>query len=349
VISRPKRKIDHVKYALELEDSGRPGFEDLFLIPSAVPELRLEQVDSTCWFLGKKLSAPLLINAMTGGHPEVKKINAGLGQAAFETGVAVAVGSQRAALEDPGVKDTYMVVRENNPNGVVLANLNAGCRYEDALEAVEMLQADGIQLYLNVAQELSMAEGDVDFRGVMENIACLVNRLPVPVIVKEVGFGMSRETVKSLVEAGVKYLDISGRGGTNFAAIEGGRRHVHDGPLLDWGIPTAPCLLEALAVAGDTEIIASGGIRSAGDVAKALVAGAGLAGIARPFLEVLMDNGVRGLVDYIEEIKLGLRSIMMAMGVQATAAMRSKPLVITGNTAQWLERRGIGINWYARR
>lgn len=349
IILRQKRKIEHVYYALELEDTGSTGFADLFLVPCAAPELRLEQVDCTCLFLGKKLRAPLLINAMTGGHPDVLEINAALGEVASRTGIAVAVGSQRAALENPGVRKTYTIMREKNPGGVVLANLDAGCRLEGALEAVEMVQADGIQLYLNVAQELSMPEGDVDFRGVMDNIARLVDELPVPVIVKEVGFGMSRETVKSLADMGVKYLDIGGRGGTNFAAIEGRRQGKSDVPLLDWGIPTAPALLEALSVSGNVEIIASGGIRSAADVAKALVAGAGLVGIARPFLQILMERGTEGLVEYIEEMKTGLRSIMMALGAGRLDMLRTKQLVITGMTAQWLMRRGIDINQYACR
>lgn len=332
-----------------MEDAGPSGFNDLFLIPAVVPELCLGQIDTRCSFLGKKLNAPLLINAMTGGHPDVKEINAGLSIAASRTGIAIAVGSQRAALEDAAVRDTYTVVRKNNPDGIVLANLNAGCRYEDAVEAVDMLQADGIQLYLNVAQELSMAEGDVDFRGVLDNIACLVDKLPVPVIVKEVGFGMSREAVKSLINLGVKYLDIGGRGGTNFAAIEGGRQGKTGGHLLHWGIPTATALLEAVSVAGEAKIIASGGIRSASDVAKALVAGASLAGIARPFLQVLVERSVQGLVEYIQEIILGLRSIMMALGAEVPAAMQAKQMVVTGDTARWLERRGIDVNWYARR
>jgi len=348
-IIRPKRKIDHVKHALQQVDSGQAGFSDITLIPEAVPDLKLERVDCTCSFMGKNLSAPLLINAMTGGHPEVKEINAGLAEAASVTGIAMAVGSQRAALEDSGVSDTYAVVREKNSGGVILANLNAGCSYDDALRAVEMLRADGIQLYLNAAQELSMAEGDVDFRGIIDNIAYLVDKLPVPVIVKEVGFGISGETVRSLTGAGVKYIDIGGRGGTNFAAIERGRQGKSEGPLLNWGIPTAASLLEALAAAGDAEIIASGGVRSPGDVAKALVAGVGMVGLAKPFLLVLTKNGVPGLVDYIEGMKLDLRTIMMALGVGSVNLMKTKPMVITGFTAEWMQRRGVDVNRFARR
>lgn len=291
----------------------------------------------------------MLINAMTGGHPDVKDINAGLGAAAARTGLAIAVGSQRAALEKPGVRDTYQVVRKNNPGGVVLANLNAQCSCQDALDAVEMLQADGIQLYLNAAQELSMAEGDVDFTGLLENISHLVDRLPVPVIVKEVGFGMSRETAGFLIAAGAKHIDIGGRGGTNFAAIEEKRQDESSGFLIDWGIPTAASLLEIAPLAGDVKIIASGGIRSAGDVAKTLVAGASLAGIARPFLQVLVEKSVPGLVDYIRALKQGLRSIMMLLGARAIAQMPGKQMVITGHTAEWLGRRGVDVNQYARR
>jgi len=349
LILRSKRKIDHINHSLHQEDAGGSGFTDLSLIPAVLPDLRLEQVDCKCSFLGKELNAPVLINAMTGGHPQVKEINAGLAQAAADTGIAVAVGSQRAAFDNAGVIDTYTVVRQKNPDGVVLANLNAGCSYDDAQAAVDMLEANAIQLHINIAQELSMAEGDVDFRGVMDNIALLADRLPVPVIVKEVGFGMSVETVSSLVNAGVMIIDIGGRGGTNFAAVEEGRSGRTGGPLLNWGIHTASSLLEALSVAGNAQIIATGGVRSPEDVAKALVAGAKLAGLAKPFLQVLMEKGVQALISYIEVMKFDLRIIMMALGASSLGQMSTKQLVITGTTAEWLERRGINVNIYARR
>lgn len=345
---RQKRKVEHIVWAMELEDYGLTGFDDLHLIPSTAPELSLEQVDCSCSFLGKTLSAPIIINAMTGGHPNVYKLNAGLAEASSIAGIAMAVGSQRAGLEKPEVEYTYKVAREKNRDGVILANINAGCKLEEAMSCVEMVQADGIQLYLNVAQELSMSEGDVDYRGIMDNISLLLEELPVPVIVKEVGFGMSWETVSSLAAVGVKYIDIGGKGGTNFAAIEAARQGKDNMPLVDWGIPTVPSMLEALTITGP-QIVVSGGVRTCGDIAKSLAAGAIMAGIAKPFLKVLMEKSVEGLVDYISELKTGLCHYMMAMGARNISEMRSKQMVVSGNTAQWLKSRGIDADFYARR
>jgi isopentenyl-diphosphate delta-isomerase len=331
------------------EVPGGSGFADLLLVHNALPELDWDKLDTSCSFMGKLLRAPLMINAITGGHAGVLEINRGLARAAAATGIAMAVGSQRAALDDPAVRHTFSVAREVNPQGLLLANLSAFCTLDEALEAINMIDADGIQLYLNVHQELAMREGEANFSGGLENIKHLVRNLPVPVLVKEVGSGMARETVAALAQAGVRYIDISGWGGTNFAAIEGRRAGKSSTPLEGWGIPTAVSLLEALNVSPSISVVASGGVRSAKDVAKALAAGALLAALAGPFLRVLKEGGLEGLVGYINEIITGLGGVMMLTGAQHLAALAQKPLVITGFTAEWLGRRGIDIDSYARR
>ncbi|TYO97330.1 isopentenyl-diphosphate delta-isomerase [Desulfallas thermosapovorans DSM 6562] len=325
------------------------GFADLLLVHNALPELDWDKLDTSCSFMGKKLKAPLMINAITGGHSGVLGINRELARAAAFTGIAMAVGSQRAALDDPAVRDTFSVAREFNPEGLLLANLSALCTLEQALEAVEMINADGIQLYLNVNQELAMPEGEMNFSGVLENIRNLAANLPVPVLVKEVGCGMARETVAALADAGVRYIDVSGWGGTNFAAIEG-RRGGKGGIALErWGIPTAISLLEALNAGKTISVVASGGVRTAEDAAKALTAGASLVALAGPFLRVLKKRGPEGLVHYIGELISGLKRVMMLTGASHMAALARRPLVITGLTAAWLKRRGIDIDCYARR
>lgn len=351
IISRKSRKLDHVRYALELSDThaNASGFEDLFLVHNALPELNGDAVDCSCIFMGKRLQAPLMINAITGGHARLAEINQGLARAAAATGIAMAVGSQRAALDDPNVRHTFTVAREENPDGVILANLSAQCSVDEAMQAVEMIGADGIQLHLNVNQELAMVEGDTDFGGVRDNIERLVKNLPVPVVVKEVGFGLSREVVTALYGAGVRYMDVSGRGGTNFVAIEGKRGGTGGAFLERWGIPTAISLLEALSTGLPVKIIASGGLRTPLDMALALAAGATMTAMAGPFLKEVVEKGWDGLAARINDLIGGLRQVMMLTGAGDLDALSRKPLVITGFTAEWLKRRGVDVDVYARR
>ncbi|WP_161822268.1 type 2 isopentenyl-diphosphate Delta-isomerase [Sporotomaculum syntrophicum] len=349
-MTRQTRKLEHIKYAVEMpEVLGQSGFADLRLVHNALPELNWDQLDTSCSFMGKQLSAPLMINALTGGHAEVRVINRELARAAAATGIGMAVGSQRAALEDPMVRDTFTIAREENPRGLLLANLSAFCTLEEALAAVDMVEADGIQLYLNVSQELTMREGEANFSGCLANIKQLVHNLPVPVLVKEIGCGMALETVAALAKAGVRYLDIGGYGGTNFTAIEGKRAGEINIPLEKWGLPTAISLLEALNAGMGISIVASGGLRTAEEAVKALTAGATLVAMAGPLLRVLMQEGPEGLVVYITEFITNLRRVMMLVGAQKPVELSQKPLVITGLVAEWLERRGIDINRYARR
>lgn len=325
------------------------GFDNLLLIHNALPEIDWEELDTSCGFMGKRLRAPLMINAITGGHAGVLEINRELARAAAATGIAMAVGSQRAALDDPAVRSTFYVARKENPRGLLLANLSAFCTLQEALDAVKMIDADGIQLYLNVNQELVMREGEARFSGGLENIKHLALNLPVPVLVKEVGCGMARETVQALADAGVHYIDVSGLGGTNFAAIEGRRGGKGGFSLEQWGIPTAIGLLEALSIGRRISVVASGGVRTAEDAAKALTAGASLVALAGPFLRALKKDGTKGLIKYINDLILGLSRVMMLTGAQHLAALSQKPLVITGFVAEWLERRGVDVNSYARR
>lgn len=316
------------------------GFEDVSLLPCAAPELAFSEVDTSCDFLGKRLAAPVLINAMTGGHPELLEINRVLARTARCAGLAMAVGSQRAALEHREMCDTFAVVRRENPGGVILGNLNAGCTPVEAVAAVEMLAADALQLHLNAPQELAMIEGEVDFRGILGNIEKVKAGVGVPVIVKEVGFGLSREVVGRLRDAGVDYVDVGGWGGTNFIAIErmrGGRKLAEE--MLSWGIPTVAALVEANAI-WPGKVIVSGGIRTALDVAKSLAIGATLAGVARPFL-VAFKSGPEAVAELVCRLKEGLRSIMFLAGARDIPALRTKPVVITGRTREWLRERGI--------
>jgi len=300
--------------------------------------------------MGKKLKAPLLINAITGGHPSVMNINKSLARVARQAGIAMAVGSQMAGLENPGLKQTYEVARWENPDGIVLANLSAAAPPELAAAAVEMVSADGLQLYLNTPQELAMQEGDRDFSGIIANIREVASSLEVPVIVKEVGFGLSRESVATIYNAGVRHVDIGGQGGTNFIAIENMRsgRKASQG-MLNWGIPTAVSLLESRSLSLPLFVIASGGLETGVDVAKAIALGAGLAGMARIFLKELLQKSEEALLNKVMEIINELRLVMLMSGAENLEQMSKKPVLIMGRVAEWMDRRGIDISMYARR
>jgi len=350
-MSRQNRKKEHLEFALKTAHFPvENGFSDLYLVYEAIPELNLDQIDTALNFLNKKLTAPLLINAMTGGHPDVKHINRSLARSAARTGIAMAVGSQTAGLEDPEVRDTYRVARDENPDGVLLANLSALASPDMAKEAIAMIGADGIQLHLNVAQELNMPEGDRKFSDTLANIEKVVQQSPVPVIIKEVGFGLSRETIRKIYNLGVKYIDVGGKGGTDFIKIEKMRSgRVDDEELPNIGITTAASLIETLSLNLPLSVTATGGFTGQIDVACALALGAELVGMAAHFLQVLSKKSEQGLIERIDSITDNLRRTMLMTGAKNLKELTGKPVIITGFTAEWLMRRGVNITHYARR
>lgn len=325
------------------------GFEDITLIHQAVSPIQLKDINSTTIFCNKQLSVPLLINAITGGPKISSNINASLARVAAKLDIGMAVGSQKLALNVPSVESTYTIARKENPHGLILANLSALSSPEDASQAVEMLSADGLQLHLNPAQELAMAEGDRDFSRVLDNIAAIVEKVPVPVVVKEVGFGLSAEAARQLFRLGVTYLDVGGQGGTNFATIERFRQGLDDQSVFElWGIPTAVSIAEVCSQRLPVTIIASGGIRSALDGIKALALGADLIGIAGPVVKLLMDHTEEEVLNYFNRLIYDLRALMLLLGTGSLADLQNVPVVITGKTKDWLEQRGI-LEYYRQR
>lgn len=326
------------------------GFSDVFLVYNALPELNLDQIDTSLEFLNKKLKAPLLINAMTGGHPEVKHINRSLAAIAARAGIAMAIGSQTAGLEDPQVRDTYRAARDENPDGILLANVSALSSPLMVKEAVKMIEADGVQLHLNVAQELAMTEGDRNFSGTLANIEKIAALSEVPVIVKEVGFGLSHEVVRKIYDVGIRYIDISGKGGTDFIRIEYMRsgREYQD-KFRNIGISTANSLVESLSLDLPLTVIASGGFTGGSDIPCALALGAKLVGLARHFLQVLSQCSEQALKKRVDTIIEDLRRTMLMAGAANLKELSEKPVIITGATAEWLFRRGIDINKYSQR
>ncbi len=294
-----QRKLDHIQIVSgdSAVDRKRFYFDRIHLTHRALPELNLADVDPSVEFLGKKLSFPLLISSMTGGaDKELIRINRNLAIAAEAEGVALAVGSQRVFLSDEAARASFEL-RDRAPNTVLLGNLGAvQLNYElgfaDCEAAVAVLDADGLYLHLNPLQEAVQPEGDTDFSGLKSKIAEVAGKLRKPVIIKEVGAGISAEDVEHLLSAGIKHIDVAGSGGTSWSMVESRRSGEPElGELFkDWGIPTPLALKKMKPYAHEVELIASGGIRNGIDMVKSMVLGASLCGIARPFLTPAMES-----------------------------------------------------------
>jgi len=346
--NRLRRKVDHLELALTVQDGPlNPGFSDVHLIHSATPVADLPDVHLDTAFWGRGFSSPFLVDAMTGGPAASTDINAAVSAAAGSAGWGMAVGSQQAALDDGEAARSFEVVRERNPRGWVMANLSAGADSSAAARAVDMISADTLQLHLNPVQELLMSEGDRSFGGILEAVESVVENCPVPVMVKEVGFGLSAETVRGLLKCGVHSVNVAGAGGTNFAAIEISRDESGRGPVaprdfLSWGIPTVPSLLETLDGCGDcgVVVVASGGVRSPLDAIKALVLGADLVSVTRPVWKVLHEHGAGALENYLKRWNEDARRLLLLLGATRISDVPSLPYVITGQTAEFLRGRG---------
>jgi isopentenyl-diphosphate delta-isomerase len=296
------RKADHLRICLEEDVQSRQttnGLERYRFNHLCLPELNLSDIDLSTKFLGKNLGSPLLISSMTGGTELAKTINYRLAEIAQHYKMAMGVGSQRVAVENPQVGDTF-TVRSVAPDILLLANLGAiqlNYKYglDECLRVVDLLEADALILHLNPLQECIQPRGDTNFRGLLDKIAQLCHKLPVPAIAKEVGNGISGAMAKQLIEAGIAAIDVAGAGGTSWAKVESERAESDLQRRLgqtfgDWGLPTAECLTSVRAVAPTIPLIASGGLRNGLEVAKAIALGADLTGLALPFLQAAMES-----------------------------------------------------------
>jgi len=358
-----ERKSDHLRICLEEEVNARnvtTGFEEIFLVHRALPEINRDDVNLSTRLFGHEFSAPIIVEGITGGTLKALKINASIAEAVERLGLGMGVGSQRAALEDSTLEKTFTIAREKAPNAFLIANIGGpqlakGYSLQDLRRAVEMIDADALAIHLNPLQEAVQPEGETTYRGILESIRRVARDLEVPVIVKETGAGISAEDAKMLEAAGVAGIDVSGAGGTSWAAVEyhrakrrGNESSRRLGEVLwDWGIPTAVSLVETVQSVS-VPVIASGGIRSGNDAAKAIALGASLVGLASPVLAPALKGAeeVEGLLnDMIDQ----LRNVMFLVGADSVEALRSVPLVLTGKTAEWLRARGFEPDLYARR
>jgi isopentenyl-diphosphate delta-isomerase len=325
------RKAEHIQLALEDRmQLGVNYFDQYHFGHEALPEIDFDEVDTSVEFLGKRLAAPLLISSMTGGTDMAGRINRNLAAGAERTGIAVALGSQRKALEDPAKADTFRV-RDQAPTIPLLANLGAvqlnyGVGLEGCLQAVEMIGADALILHLNPLQEAIQPEGQRNFAALLPRIGEIVRELPVPVVVKEIGCGISERTARALAAQGVRIVDTAGVGGTSWARIEAQRANDLDlGELFaGWGIPTPRSIQEIRKVEGLT-VIGSGGLRNGIDVAKALALGADLAGMAYPFLGPAVESPEK-VAEKVNRIVQELRICMFCLGARTVAELKTVEL-----------------------
>lgn len=333
-----RRKADHIRINLE-EDVQFPhlttGLERYRFIHQALPELNLDEIDLSTTLLGKRLRAPLLISSMTGGTETARAINRNLAQAAQAAGIAMGLGSQRAAIENPALASTYQV-RDLAPDILLFANLGAvqlnyGYGVDQCRRAVEMVEADALILHLNALQEAVQPGGDGNWKGLLRRIEAVCRALPVPVVVKEVGWGLSERVARQLAEAGVAALDVAGAGGTSWSEVEARRaptelhRRVASA-FADWGLPTAETLLMARRGAPHLPIIASGGLRDGIDVAKCIALGAAVAGMAGPFLKAAAVS-TEAVSEAIAEITRVLRIAMFCAGAGSIPELQATPLL----------------------
>lgn len=350
MVTRSERKWDHIRYALKTIQERKNSFEDITFVHRSLPNSSLDQIELSIKIGELLLSSPIFINAMTGGGGDrTFEINQNLAIAAKETGLAMAVGSQMAAIKDSKEKETYKIVRRMNPNGIVIGNLGWEATVEQAKLAVDLIEANAIQIHVNAIQELTMPEGDRDFRDALLRIEAIVNQVGVPVIVKEVGFGMSKDTVHNLASIGVTAIDVGGAGGTNFAKIENERRKQPYSFFNDWGISTPASIVEAKECKIPVTIIGSGGIQTSIEIAKAIALGANAVGMAGSFLKILLEEGIESLIQEIRNLHDELSVIMTALGASTIEEIQTVPVVLSGETYHWLSERGINTKQYSQR
>ena len=346
-----RRKDEHLELALrdDVEGPLTTWFEYAKFVHNALPEVSLSEIDTSVEFLGKRIRAPIIIEAITGGSERAKEVNRRLAELASRHGIAIEVGSQRPMILDPSLAESYKVVRRIARDVPVIANIGGVQLTRMKLEEVEFivseLEADALSIHLNPVHEIVQVEGDRDFRGVEEAIREVSKSLGIPVIVKEVGFGISREVAERMCRCGVYAIDVAGAGGTNWVRIEmlRGVKGFVEPPtlyleLVDWGIPTAASIVEARSGAPNTIIIASGGIRRSIDIALSIALGADLVGIARPAL-LDAECGTTRIRDLIQ----GFRKIMALLGTRNLRELANVPIVLMGPLAEWVCARGLGL------
>ena len=332
-----QRKKEHLELCLDTDsvtNSSGTGLDRYRFLHNALPDLDIAELDLSTTFLGKRIKAPILISSMTGGFDLARKINRNLAAAAQELGLAMGVGSQRVALEEPAVADSFQV-RDLAPDILLLSNLGAvqlnyGYTVDHCRRAVEMIHADALILHLNVLQEAVQPEGNRNFKGLTEKIANICRNLDLPVVAKEVGNGISAEVAVKLRGAGVAAIDVAGKGGTSWYSVEAQWAAKKGKPaettFANWGIPTEEALVAVRQAVPDLEIVASGGIRSGLDIAKSIALGADLAAFGQPLLASALESSDK-VIEFLGGIIYEIKVAMLCVGAPDLMALKKIKLV----------------------
>lgn len=333
-----KRKKDHIELCLTDKVAFRNktnGFDHYEFVHFAITEVRISEIEFGMKFLGRPINYPFMISCMTGGTSEAESINEKLARVASILNIPVGVGSQRQALENDKLHSSYRTIRNNARNVPVLGNIGAAqiVQFKDAVSSVrflaDLVEADSMVIHVNPLQELLQPEGETDFKGLLKKIGMICSSIEIPVIVKEVGSGISREAARRLLEAGVKGIDLAGSGGTSWAAVEMLRAGSGEEYFREWGLPTSYCVrtVSELKKKFDFSLIASGGINSGVDIAKALALGADITASARIILQEVVDSGVESAVSLIEGWFGTVKKIMYLTGASSVKQLRKSRLI----------------------
>lgn len=347
------RKEEHLDICLKKDvqfTCKTSGFDDIYLggvelIYKTLPEISKSHIDISTKFLGKKFSAPLMVNAMTGGIKKAEKINKNIAKACQSLGLGMGLGSQRAMLEKPSLAYTYQI-RDVAPDIFLAGNIGIAQAREYSLteitSALKSVDADALAIHLNAAQEAVQPKGDTDFRGALKAISRISSKLKKPVYVKEVGAGISYETAKALAKTKIKAIDVGGAGGTSWTGVEYLRSDDLNRAYWDFGIPTGMSILE-VKKATTKPIIASGGIRNGLQVVKSMILGASIAGIALPVLRAQHKEGARGAEKYLSQIIQEIRTGMFMLGSKNTAKLNSCKYILKGESLDWAKQRKLKL------
>ena len=344
------RKLEHLLLCThsDVEYHKKTGFNDVEMVHKAIPEVNKDEIDLKTSLFGKKIDAPIIITAITGGHPSSLEVNRKLAHAAGKLNIGLGLGSQRAAVEHPELASTYTIARKEAPDALLIGNIGAP-QLDQAQQAADMMELDAMAVHLNALQEAIQPGGDLNTIGYLEKLTKTAKNLDLPILAKETGAGISGNDAQLLEKAGVSAIDIAGAGGTSWAAVEKYRSQDKDmGELYwDWGIPTAASTVE-VSQSVKIPIISSGGIRNGLDAVKALALGADAIGMALPVLKA-SEIGEQALENFFDKFMREMKVAMFLVGANNLEELRKADLVITGKTREWLTERGYNTKNYARR
>lgn len=335
------RKEEHLRFAKAQQEKNLVNdFDEIRFIHHSFPEINYEDVDLSTSYAGLTFPYPFYINAMTGGTKRAKEINGNLALSCEQMGIPLALGSVSAALKDPSLLETYTVAKKTAPNLFLWGNLSADSSLEKMKKACDVLASNGLQLHLNLPQELVMPEGDRHFSNWLENIYQAKKTLNLPIMVKETGFGMSQKTIALILQTGIDLIDLGGRGGTNFITIENTRRTKREFTYLeDFGQSTVESLLESKKFQDQGNFLATGGIRQAYDMVKALALGAKGVGVAGNILPVVMEKGSDGALELLKTWKKELKTIYCLLGAKNSEELTQKEMIFSDKLLNYQKQR----------